>query len=229
MASGQEFWAGISALSPQRRFEATIKDGNLTCLFNFNFTAAAARVNRTHDSKPAVSSRTRSTQQGGGKIVRAGAVNETLDCAASVTRIGRIKGSSADLRGNIELAFAGRLANQMMQYLHARLHASKRRMGLKKIIQRASPHGNMLDPFKRVEYVGEPASSARTIRADTLCGGQFAQQYLWLRRHRPMAKCLFSPWYLAWEPKGGHLGGRDVVIHLRDPLVDQVCIPKEPC
>lgn len=128
--------------------------------------------------------------------------------------------SSERFEDNVGVEYHGRMANNMIQYLHARLHAMKRGTGL----VLASPTGDQiatattLRSFHQVTY---SRASAYNVNAKFLCGGKYAQQYSYLLRHRAIAKCLFSPMHMNWTPKQNILlTSSDVVIHLRDPMAD---------
>jgi hypothetical protein len=123
--------------------------------------------------------------------------------------------NSTRLQGNIGVEFNGRMGNNMIQYIHCKAQAVKRRSGLVKIVlSHDSKYGRNLDVFSRVNWL---VASGPTLKMGSLCGGEFAQYYLYLAAHREMAKCLFSPTFLGWRPKNGLvLQSTDVVIHFRD-------------
>ena len=128
--------------------------------------------------------------------------------------------TSTHLNGNIGLEFVGRLGNNMIQYMHARLHAYHRGSGIIEVSNgpRNSDFGKDIKDFSTVVWV---KAEGETIVSNSLCGGKFAQYYLYLMRHRDFAKCLFSPRFRSWYPKHGlRLKSTDVVIHVRDPKQD---------
>lgn len=128
--------------------------------------------------------------------------------------------SSKRLQDNVGIEYVGRMANNMIQYLHARLHATKKGTGL--VLASSTKDqiaaAETLRPFHQVTF---GKSSYPNVNAKFLCGGKYAQQYMYLLRHRVLAKCLFSPMYSNWKPKHNIvLTSWDVVIHLRDPMAD---------
>ena len=126
----------------------------------------------------------------------------------------------AALEGNIGLEFLGRMCNNMLQYLHVMLNAQQQGKGVVKIVSPETDwkYGKNLDAFCRVTW---KQARGDMVKAGTLCGGDFPQQYLVLMRHRDLAKCLFSPSYLSVRPKNGlFLRPTDIVIHYRNILED---------
>ena len=121
--------------------------------------------------------------------------------------------------GNIGVEFSGRMCNNMIQYMHAMLHARRQGKGLVKIYNPVTDHkyGRNLDDFAQIVW-GDAGGAV--VDAKTLCGGEFASQsYLFLKRHRQLARCLFLP--SVPSPKVGiRLGRADVVIHFRNPVAD---------
>jgi hypothetical protein len=127
---------------------------------------------------------------------------------------------SDTLHGNVGVEFNGRMGNNMIQYIHGRLQARKRGHGLVKIVNPQSKWGNgqSLNEFARVIW---RESQGQTFRSSSLCGGEFAQYYLYLRNHRDFAECLFSPKNQGWYPKHNvRLRRDDIVVHIRDPHGD---------
>jgi len=123
------------------------------------------------------------------------------------------------LESNVGIEFSGRMGNNMIQYLFARAEAVRRRHGIVKIpYANDIKFGRNLNVFSRVTW---HTAHGHTVKLRSLCGGEFAQYYLVLKRHRALAKCLFSPRFLDWRPKYGLvLNPTDVVIHFRDPSAD---------
>lgn len=120
---------------------------------------------------------------------------------------------------NIQLEFKGRMANNMIQYLYARAIARSLHMGLvQSVVNNTVDFVDNLHVFQRIRW---HQADAANIASKDLCGGMFAQYYMFLKEYRAMAKCLFSPIY-----RPSHLDKRlmseppDVVIHYRDPIAD---------
>jgi len=152
------------------------------------------------------------------RLMRAAATypqRHDLDCHALVAH-----GDLPPAAKNIGVEFQGRLCNNMLQYIHAKLNARQQGKGLVKIHNAATDakYGKNLEVFSRVTWT---QASGSTEKSDTLCGGEFPQHYLVLMRHRGLAKCLFSPSYLSLRPKNGlFLQHTDLVIHYRNILED---------
>jgi hypothetical protein len=117
-------------------------------------------------------------------------------------------------QGNVGVKFAGRMCNNMIQYIIARIHARKRGNGIIKI-----SGGESLPKLHTIVWY---KANGATVDAETFCSSVFAQYYLILKRHRRLAECLFSPSILAWKPKQGlSLTPLEVVIHIRNPVADE--------
>lgn len=120
---------------------------------------------------------------------------------------------------NIQLEFKGRMANNMIQYLYARAIARSLHMGLvQSVVNNTVDFVDNLHAFQRIRW---HQANAANIASKDLCGGMFAQYYMFLKEYRAMAKCLFSPIYRQSHlDKGLMSEPPDVVIHYRDPIAD---------
>lgn len=121
--------------------------------------------------------------------------------------------------GNIELEFKGRMANNMIQYLYARVMARSLHMGLvQSVISNTVDFVDNLDVFKVIRW---HQANASNTASNAFCGGTFAQYYMFLKEYRAMAKCLFSPIYRQSNSDQNFMSETpDVVIHYRDPIAD---------
>jgi len=145
---------------------------------------------------------------------------ENLNCSDVYTH------NTTLLTGNIGVRYAGRMANNMIQYLFARALAD----ALQKGVVNITPKNGIqtLNSFPRVHYF--TATRGSTEKATNVCpqgksdakllattNPEFAQDYLYLRKYRGLAKCIFQT-----RSNTTHvpLGDTDLVIHLRDPTMD---------
>lgn len=121
--------------------------------------------------------------------------------------------------GNIEVEFKGRMANNMIQYLYARAMARSLHMGLvQSVMNNTVDFVDNMNIFRGIRW---HQANAGNIASKDLCGGMFAQYYMFLKEYRAMAKCLFSPIYRqSRSDKRLMSESPDVVIHYRDPIAD---------
>ncbi len=136
------------------------------------------------------------------------------------TNLQQIGGDGAlPANGNVGVRYRGRMANNMIQYIHARAQSDLRRQGLVTV-----PRG---DKYAGQDFLADFKLSYRSFSGPTVelqeyCGGEYSQYYLLLMHYRALGKCLFSPIHRrGWAPKRGVvLKPEDVVIHHRNHVAD---------